>query len=714
MSESEQRFRAIFANAATAIAITDWEGGFELCNPAYCALLGYGEDELRHLHFESLVHPEDLAANVAENQRLKQGECSFFVIENRYVHKQGHVVWVQKFVSTLPDSRGRPAHVLALVTDITERRRAAAALRESEERLRVVLRAARCGAWDWDVERDDAWWSDELCDMWGFPRGERVPSDKALAAIHPDDLGEIRAAMEEAARTGVDLRCEFRVRRADGSEVWLSSYGRLTPHPLGRSTRMVGISVDVTARKRAEHEARESEHRLHAFFEHSSVVAWMKDEVGRYVFMSRVLERRLGIPRESWRGMSDFDLFPVEVAEQFRRHDRVVLEAGRAIEIVEEEVTPDRGRVSWLNSKFPYTSASGERFVGGLGVDVSERIRATEQLRDREARLTAILETAAEAILTLHVDGRIDSVNPATEKLFGYAAGELVGESITRLVTAPANPLALGAAAGTRLLEDWVSAHGPVDREVTGRHRDGRLIALAVSAAALREHQAVVAMFRDLTRQKELEAEVLDIAALEQGRLGQELHDDLAQELTGIRLLAGALAKRVAGREEEALAAKVMETVARAQQRVRAIARGLVPLAVEPETLPDALEELVARAAEQSAVECRFERQEDVRVRDGIVATHLLKIAQEALHNAIRHARPRHVWVRLGAEGGHLMLSVRDDGDGFPAGDDGGAGLGLKLMRDRAGVIGAHLAVESRPGDGTRVSCVVADGARGG
>lgn len=710
VSDSELRFRAIFANSATAIAITDWDGGFERCNPAYCALVGYREDELRRLHFHTLIHPADRAANGAETARLKRGECSFFVIENRYVHKLGHEVWVQKFVSTLPDSRGRPSHVLALVTDITDRRRAAQALRESEERLRVVLRAARCGVWDWDLEHDDAWWSDELCDIWGFPRGERVPSASALAAIHPDDRAVVRGAMEEAARAGTDLSCEFRIRRADGVEAWLSSYGRLTPRPADQPPRMVGISVDVTARKRAESEARDSEHRLHAFFDHSSVVAWMKDELGRYVFMSRVLEQRLGLEREIWRGLTDFDLFPVETAALFRRHDRAVLEAGRAVEVVEVDRTPDRGPVSWLNSKFPYTSASGERFVGGLGVDVSERIRATEQLRDREARLSAILDTAADAILTVRTDGVVESANPATEKLFGHAAAELVGRSIARLVTLADD----GADAGARLLAGWAAEPGVPVREIAGRRRDGRSIALSVSASELRDHDAVVVMFRDLTRQKELEAEVLDIAALEQGRIGQELHDELAQELTGIRLLAGALAKRVAGTDEEALAAKVMETVARAQQRVRAIARGLVPMPVEPATLPDALEELVARAREQSAVDCTFERTGEVRVRDGIVATHLLKIAQEALHNAIRHARPRHVWVRLGCEGGELMLSVRDDGEGFPAADDREAGLGLKLMRDRAGVIGARLAVESAAGDGTHVTCVVADGARGG
>ena len=142
MRKSEERFRKIFENAATGIAITDWQGRFQQCNPAYSALLGYSEQELHEINFASLVHPEDRQANLAELRRLQTGEVPSFEIENRYVHRDGQPVWVHKFVSVLPDETGKPAHLLALVTDITERKRAAAALLESEEKLRLLIEHA--------------------------------------------------------------------------------------------------------------------------------------------------------------------------------------------------------------------------------------------------------------------------------------------------------------------------------------------------------------------------------------------------------------------------------------------------------------------------------------------------------------------------------------------------------------------------------------------
>src|SRR5215831_14143307 len=135
LRKSEARFRKIFEHAGIGIAITDMEGRFQQCNPAYCALLGYSLEEFRHLDFPALVHPEDRAANLVEAQRLKDEHIPFFEIENRYVHKDGRPVWVRKFASILPDATGKPAQFIALVTDITEQKRAAEELRQNRDAL---------------------------------------------------------------------------------------------------------------------------------------------------------------------------------------------------------------------------------------------------------------------------------------------------------------------------------------------------------------------------------------------------------------------------------------------------------------------------------------------------------------------------------------------------------------------------------------------------
>lgn len=134
LSASEKRFRAVFEHAAIGIAITDPEGRFQQCNPAYCKLLGYSEEELRQIAFSELIHPDDRAANLTEIRRLKEDEQPYFEIENRYLRKDGEPVWVRKFVSQFLDTTGGAAHLVALVTDMTEHRRMEQALRDADRR----------------------------------------------------------------------------------------------------------------------------------------------------------------------------------------------------------------------------------------------------------------------------------------------------------------------------------------------------------------------------------------------------------------------------------------------------------------------------------------------------------------------------------------------------------------------------------------------------
>ena len=122
LRESETRFRNVFDHAATGIAITDCEGRFVQCNAAYCVLTGYSQAELAERDFSSLIHPEDCEHNLGFIRQLLRGELPSFEIENRYVHKDSSFVWVHKHVSLLRDDRGRPMHIVALVTDTTQRK----------------------------------------------------------------------------------------------------------------------------------------------------------------------------------------------------------------------------------------------------------------------------------------------------------------------------------------------------------------------------------------------------------------------------------------------------------------------------------------------------------------------------------------------------------------------------------------------------------------
>src|SRR6266852_2108684 len=145
LRRSEARFRNLYEHAFASITLTDWDGRLQHCNPAFCALVGYSENELRGMHFGSLIHPDDRADNIDRGRSLRDGEANAIEIESRYVHKNGKIVWVRKTISTLPDETGKPAGFLALAMDISERKQQEELLHKSEARFRSLYEHALAG-----------------------------------------------------------------------------------------------------------------------------------------------------------------------------------------------------------------------------------------------------------------------------------------------------------------------------------------------------------------------------------------------------------------------------------------------------------------------------------------------------------------------------------------------------------------------------------------
>jgi PAS domain S-box-containing protein len=217
----------------------------------------------------------------------------------------------------------------------------------------------------------------------------------------------------------------------------------------------------------------------------------------------------------------------------------------------------------------------------------------------------------------------------------------------------------------------------------------------------------------DVTRRKELERdavqrEVLEIAAREQRQIGQELHDGVGQELTGLGLMAQSLAQRLPeAAAEKRVALRLLAGLDRVHQQVRVLSRGLIPVHVESRGLVAALDDLAAQTAEASGVSVTAECPEWVGLPDHATATQLFRIAQEAVSNAVRHGRPRHIRISLLAEPNGLRLRIKDDGVGMRAGPEQGAGLGLRIMQYRAGQVGGDLQIGPAHGGGTVVSCTL-------
>jgi PAS domain S-box-containing protein len=329
-----------------------------------------------------------------------------------------------------------------------------------------------------------------------------------------------------------------------------------------------------------------------------------------------------------------------------------------------------------------------------------------DSLREREEQLQAILNTAMDAIITTDHRGLIRSVNAAAERMFGYAAAEMIGRNVTMLMASPYREAHDGYIA--RYLQTGEKRVIGTSREIEARRKDGSLFPVDLAVSEIEHLKLFTGIHRDLTQRRQLEREVVETASVEQRRIGQDLHDSVAQELTALNLLAQDLAETL--RTDPAKAPQLVERMARglqrSQQELQAVLRGLLPVAVDGQGLMAALADLADRTRQEGKVTCTFDCPEPVSLADNLTATHLYLIAQEAVHNALKHGRPRNVRITL--QSNHvLVLRVQCDGIGMPAGAGANGGLGLRIMRNRAAIIGATLTIEPAEPTGTVVTCAL-------
>jgi signal transduction histidine kinase len=201
--------------------------------------------------------------------------------------------------------------------------------------------------------------------------------------------------------------------------------------------------------------------------------------------------------------------------------------------------------------------------------------------------------------------------------------------------------------------------------------------------------------------------EALEASTREQQRISRDLHDRVGQELTGIGYLAASLAQELGATPQGEIASRITRSIERAIGEVRNAIHGLTPVAMEDSGLATALEGLAQRTQEQFAIACRFVGDRAMRLGDNRVGTHLYMIAQEAVHNAVKHARASQITIMLGGDSDRLTLQVSDDGVGIEPLVRVDRSLGLSIMRYRAGEIGGALAIERGDGRGTRVTCTL-------
>lgn len=341
----------------------------------------------------------------------------------------------------------------------------------------------------------------------------------------------------------------------------------------------------------------------------------------------------------------------------------------------------------------------------------AKRRRAEQSLRENGNRLNAILDAAVEGIITLNDRGIIESVNAATERIFGYAAAEMIGRHVDLLMPAPpreGQEQSLSHFRRPRPPE--MNGHGS---ELQGRRKDGSFfpIDLAVNEIALADRRVFTGFVRDVSERKqaertarELSGRLIHAQEMERARLARELHDDITQRLARLAIDAGRAESAPARAGANERMREVRDGLVRLSEDVHALSYQLHPALLEDMGLTEALRAECSRFSGQESLSLQVKLEpvpESIPRDTGLC---LFRVTQEALRNVARHARAQAAMVALRPFEGGLQLAVTDTGIGFDPGQQRHRpSLGLASMRERVRLLGGELDIESAPGRGTNI-----------
>jgi PAS domain S-box-containing protein len=445
-------------------------------------------------------------------------------------------------------------------------------------------------------------------------------------------------------------------------------------------------------------------------------MAYMDRGIGE-AYVSPEIEASLGYSREEW--LED----PVRWYERIHPDDKnrwsteaaEMFVSGKPLRSAYRVIARD-GRVVWFQCDARMMRREDGRpwFIHGVAFDISDLKHTEKQLQEERNLASAILETVDALVVVMDREGRIIRFNRACEQTTGYVLQEVQGKPIWDLLRSPEEVDRFKAV--FRELNAGNAAENQFQSSVVSRGGESRLIAWSTTVlpASGGAPTYIVASGVDITERKHLEKTILDIGSREQRRIGQDLHDGLGQQLTGIAFMAKVQEQRLLEKQlsEAVDAAKIVRLVNDAISRTRELAKGLAPVVFDEHGLMSALQLHAAEIEDLFGISCHFQCDPPVLITDGTLATHLYHIAQEAVTNAVKHGRAQNILIRLAEVDGKVTLMVRDDGKGLvqPTGDH--AGMGLQIMRHRAEMIGGTLEIRSEKAQGTTIMCKFAPGGK--
>lgn len=696
--ESEAKYRMMMEQAADGIFISDLEGRYLDVNPRGCQMLGYRREEVLGFNIRDLIPPERHEGFRRGFELILAGQPS--LAESRLKCKDGAYLDVEVSAGLLGNGT-----VMATVRDISERKRTENALRESEEKFRLITENMGDMVALLDTEGKRLYNSPSYRQAFG-----RVPQagSDSFQDIHPDDRERIRAQFTETARNGEGRRAEYRLRREDGSVRHIESNASTIRDGHGKIAKVVVVSRDITDRKLAEEALTNSYRMFTTVLDSMDALVYVSDMQTHEILFAN-LHARVSIGNElvgktCWKTLQTNQTGPCS----FCTNDRLLTQEGKPASVYVWEFRNTVNRRWYLIRDQAIRWVDGRIVRMEIATDITERKEMEEALRHSRNSLVRAQRMAQLGNWEWNIREGMVSYSAETARIAGLAfpPEECTIEEFLKPIH-PGDKIMVLRTINAALFDGQ-----PYDLEYRLASAQGEDIRHVRNLGEIEWDEdgnaaTLLGTMQDITERKQLEESILGISEKTRSEIGLELHDELGQQLTGIGFFGKMLENKLAtrGMAEAADAARIVQGVAAAIDQTRTLARGLYPVELAENGLVDALEQLAHNTQAVFGVECTFKSLDPMVVYEDETAIHLYRIAQEAISNAIKHGKASRIQVSLQPDESGIHLSVSDNGIGLDRSTSSNPrGMGLRIMEYRASLIGATLDILHGARGGTIVS----------
>ncbi len=755
LKRSEATFRAMFETSAVGIGILGLDHKIIDANPAICRMFGRTKEQFIGQEPAVATLPEDYPKSTEEFQELMDGKRDYYWDERRYVRTNGDVFWAHVTMSVVRDENRIPLYLVGMVIDIDEQKRVVAELQTSESRSRAIFENSTVGLLILDVSNltfqtnaaarailDDPDLNRKLKDVYEF--------------IHVRYQELERDLFNQLLNGKRDHYETERIYQRPGEEPKLANLTFSAIRDANKQLRYIlGMIDDITEKKKVQDSLRESEARFRAMFESSAMGVFILD-VNTLTLRSNDAAKAIVEDPYQDRKLEDvYEFLNPRYREAERDLYDQLLRGDRDTYVVERCYFQQPGEgEKW--AKVTFSTIRGKdgklNYVVAMLDEITEQKNAQDNLRETEARFRAMFDNVSVGMSLMGLDRRAMAVNQATERIIGYSAEEIPNVDIS-LLTFPDDreigvkefgELTVGKRDSLQMEKRYIRKNGDVfwarvtyslvrnaegkPQYLVGSIEDINEVKLASQKLAAQEaenlrnlEQRVKERTRELSeanlrlvneiehRQKAEEAlaakAVEEAITSERTRLARDLHDAVTQTLFSASLIAEVLPEMWKMDEVEARNSteELRQLTRGALAEMRTLLLELRPAALTQARFPDLLKQLSealigrARLPINLQVSGDYEMPPDVKVA-------FYRIAQESLNNIVKYARADQVEIQLRLQCCNVHLKIKDNGTGFDTSAIKPTSLGMRIMRERADAIHAHLNIDSSPGQGTSVS----------